>query len=96
MDVFGEKSCSVCLKDGSEDGVFCVSVIMPCLHTMCSSCMSELIVRDIHKCHICRGEIEGVIDTVVEDEEEDDVVIYDTLIVQHGPHGVQTIDLTIN
>ena len=98
MDIFSEKSCAICMKDVKD--IKYVSIIIPCLHTMCSSCMDEMILRGIDKCHICRGEIEEVLDSLGEDEgEEEDVgvyVIYDNIEVQYGPNGVETIDLTGN
>ena len=92
MSFSGEKSCSVCLSDKIRDFDY-VSVIMPCLHTMCSPCMSEFLSRDIRKCHICRGEIEGVIDSVGGEEDEEDDVI---LVLDKWFSDSQTIDLTMD
>ena len=85
------------MKDNMAENCY-ISVIMPCLHTMCSSCMAEMITRDIRKCHICRGEIEDVIEYMggVYDSGDDDPVIYRTMIVRQGVDGSKTIDLTMD
>jgi len=95
MDVFGEKSCSICMKD-TNTSVDYISVIMPCLHTMCSPCMDEIVSRDITKCHICRGDIEGVLESVGGEEKGGEDDIYNMFVVSRGPDGCQIIDLTMD
>ena len=96
MDVFGEKCCSICMEENNLKSF--VTIIMPCLHTACGDCIDTMITHGMNKCHICRGDIEGLLDSVggemKEDEEVDDIYMYNTMTVTYANDGSSIVDLT--
>jgi len=96
MDVFGEKCCSICMEEKNLKSF--VTIIMPCLHTACGDCIDTMITHGMDKCHICRGAIEGLLDSVggemKEDEEVDDIYMYNTMTVTYANDGSSIVDLT--
>jgi len=98
MDVFGEKCCSICMEEKNHNDF--ITIIMPCLHTACSSCMDKMMNHGMNNCHICRGEIEGLLDSMGGEEvggDEDggeDMYMYNTMTVTYGNDGSATVDLT--
>lgn len=46
---------------GAFDDNTAVSMILPCTHPACDECMSRMLATTGCVCHVCRGEIGGVV-----------------------------------
>ena len=90
MSVFEEKCCSICMEETKKTDF--ITVIMPCMHTMCTSCMDNMLIHRMYRCHICRGEIEDVLETMG-GEEEEVVHLGAPIVVSHDNVPIM-IDLT--
>ena len=54
----GILSCQVCFEDFEPDGAH-VPRLLPCTHTLCLTCIGQLIKRDMIECPECREKHEA-------------------------------------